>query len=747
MTPVSCESATLDVRGMWCTSCANAVERVLQRQPGVCDARVSFTSESATVEWNPELTSLERILEAAEKLGYCCERENEAPSPRAHFTWLMQDLTVRLAVSAFCSMWVMTAQSTLYITSADQIGPNIRYWLAVLAGFATIPIIAWCAVPFLRAAWRTLRARVPGMDCLVVMGASASCVLSVWRLIHGQSIVYFDSAAMIITFLLAGRWLEARVRIRTSDAVTTLLELPAETARVLDGSGAQTTVLAKRVQRGSLIRVLPGERLPLDGTVVSGQSSLDRSLLTGESVYVAVEPGSFAEAGALNGDGELVLRVKHVWGERRVDAIARSVRDMLSRKTASQAIAERFTRHLVPAISLIALATLFAWGLRGSDWEDAVERAVAVLVITCPCALGLAVPLALSAGVGRAAQMGILFRDVEAIEKAATVSMFFVDKTGTLTEGRPKLTHLVLAPNVSDAELFEDAAIAERGSEHPIAAAIRALVAPARLAAIDAPTGSSLAVPGAGVQWDGEGACVLAGTATFLRHQGVVVPNIDHDTTAVHVARNGHWRGMLGFADRPRAAAPTAVEALKARGAAIAMLTGDVMSVALAIAEAVGIGDGAVFASQTPEQKAAQIVASKAAGHRVAFVGDGLNDAPALAAADIGIAVGSASASSMAAASIILADAGVEKLDLALALARRTAIGMRQNLIGAVLYNLLAIPLALAGFVSPAMAAALMVASSLSVTLNASRLALGTNEPKLDTRVSNETCSSRPLFV
>jgi P-type Cu+ transporter len=745
MTSLSSQGATLDVRGMWCTSCANAVERVLQRQPGVLDARVSFASESATVEWNPEFTSLERVLEAVNRLGYTCEPESETPGRSTQFTSLMQDLNVRLAVAAFCSMWVMTAQSTLYFASADTIAPGIRYWLAVLAGIATLPVIAWCAVPFFRAAWRTLRARVPGMDCLVVMGASASCLLSVWRLVQGESTVYFDSAAMIITFLLAGRWLDTRVRIRTSDAVRTLLELPPETAHVLDASGAQSTVLAKRVDRGSLIRVLPGERLPLDGTVVEGRSSLDRSLLTGESEYVAVEPDSFAEAGALNGDGELVLRVKHVWGERRVDAIARSVRQMLSRKTASQAIAERFTRHLVPAISMIALVALFAWGTLGSDWASAVERAVAVLVITCPCALGMAVPLALSAGVGLAARNGILFRDVEAIEKAANLSMFFVDKTGTLTEGRPKLAHLVLSPNVSDAELFEDAALAERGSEHPIAAAIRGLVAPARLAAIDAPPGSSHAVPGAGIQWHGEGCCVLAGTAAFLRDQGVVVPDIDHATTAVHVARDGNWRGMLGFADRPRDGALTALNGLKARGAEIAMLTGDRMSVALAIADAVGIGDGAIFASQSPEQKAAQIVASNAAGHRVAFVGDGLNDAPALAAADVGIAVGSASPSSMAAASIVLVDAGVEKLDLALELAQRTAIGMRQNLAAAVLYNLLAIPLALAGFVSPAMAAALMVASSLSVTLNASRVALWRSAPTHGATESKDPRNPQPL--
>lgn len=363
------DSATLDVRGMWCTSCANALERVLQRHPGTLQARVSFASESATVEWDPRRTSLDRLLAAAAKLGYECTPEHATPDRSAHTAALLEDLTVRLVIAAFCSMWVMTAQTTLYFTTAATVPEPVRYGLAILAGIATLPVLAYCAQPFFRAAWRTLRARVPGMDCLVVMGTSASFLLSVWRVAHRESVVYFDSAAMIITFLLAGRWLELRVRSRVSDAVRALLDLPAPTARVLASDGTQAVVLAKRVAPGSAIRVLPGERLPLDGVVIDGQSSLDRALLTGESELVGVAQGSFVEAGALNADGELLVRVTLRWGERRVDAIAKSVRAMLARKTASQAIAERFTRRLVPAIVMVALVVFVGGGVLGMGWR------------------------------------------------------------------------------------------------------------------------------------------------------------------------------------------------------------------------------------------------------------------------------------------------------------------------------------------------------------------------------------------
>jgi Cu+-exporting ATPase len=718
-------SVLLDVRGMWCTSCANAVEHMLRRQPGVLDVKVSFASESATLEWNSATTQLDAILAPVAKLGYECVPEGSGHDRRAHLAKVKHELSIRLAVALFFSMWVMVAQWTLYIAPKESLAAPAQYGLAVFAGLTAIPIVSYCALPFFRAASRTLRAAAPGMDFLVVMGASASCLLSAWRLLEGASTVYFDSAAMIVTFLLAGRLVETTVRSKSSDAVRSLLELPPETARVIDESGTETTVLVKRVVRGSTIRIFPGERVPLDGVITEGMSSLDRSILTGETAFQMVKRGDTVEAGALNGDGELCVDVRRVWGERRVDLIARNVRQMLARKTASQALAERFTRYLAPGICVVAVLTLLAGVLNGASLGSAIERAVSVLVITCPCALGMAVPLALSAGVGSAARAGVLFRDVEALEKAGRIRLFFLDKTGTLTEGRPQLVGSHVAQGIDEDELIAQAAIAERGSEHPLAMAVRARLSASLRGSVDAPRGYTCAVPGAGIEWHGaEGTRILAGTGPFLIDHGIHLPKLTSEHTTVHVARNGQWLGALHFSDTPRAGAACALARIRAAGGDVAMLTGDRMQVSLHTAQALGIDDCAIYASHGPAEKAKRIVVAQAAGAKVAFVGDGLNDAAALAAADFGVAVGTASASSVAAASVVLVDGGIEKLSVALSLARRTAEAMRQNLAAAAIYNVLAIPFAVSGWVSPALAAVLMIASSLSVTLNASRLAL-----------------------
>ena len=724
--PDSLDSAVLDVRGMWCTSCANALEGVLRRHTGVLDAKVNLASESALVQWDPATTSLRDLLARTARLGYECVPDGESHDRRAHFAKIKDDLFLRLIVALFFSMWVMVAQWSLYVAPSGSMSATAQYWLAVFSGVSAMPVMFYCAVPFFRAAWRTVRARAPGMDFLVILGASTSCLLSVWALFEGRSTVYFDSAVMIVAFLLVGRLLDAVVRSQSSDAVRHLLDLPPETAEVVGTDGSETTALAKRVSSGSVIRVRPGERVPLDGIITQGTSSLDRSMLTGETALKTLKPGDTVEAGGLNGDGELLVRVSAVWGQRRVDQIAQTVRQMLARKTATQALAERAAHYLVPAICVIAGATLIWDAAQGMHMAAALERAVAVLVITCPCALGMAVPLALTAGVGRAARSGILFRDVEAIEKAGRVSMFFFDKTGTLTEGTPQLVDVALATGVSRDELVEDAVIAERGSEHPLAKAIRTLRDETHGAGFGTPAGTSRAVPGRGVEWDdGNGTSILVGSRHYLVTSGVPLPHVATHHTTVHVARNGKWRGCLMFSDTPRAGAKQAIEALRKSGVGIAMLTGDETEVALGVAEAVGIASDQVYAEQQPEAKSARIVAAETTDRTVAFVGDGLNDAPALAAADLGIAVAGASASSVAAASIVLVDGGIEKLNAALVVARATARVMRQNLGAAVIYNLLAVPLAASGFVAPAMAAGLMIASSLSVTLNAARLAVG----------------------
>jgi heavy metal translocating P-type ATPase len=711
---------------MWCTSCANALERMLRRHAGVLDAKVNFASESASLQWDPATTSLRILLAGAARLGYECVPDGESHDRAAHFAKIKGDLSLRLIVALFFSMWVMVAQWSLYVAPAGSISASAQYWLAVFSGLVAAPVMGYSAAPFFRAAWRTMLAHAPGMDFLVTLGASGSCLLSVWTLFEGRSTVYFDSAVMIVTFLLVGRLLEIAVRSRSSDAVRALLDLPSETAAVVDAAGSESIVLAKRVPLGCVIRIRPGERVSLDGTVTRGTSSLDRSMLTGETALRTLGPGDTVEAGALNGDGELLVRVDAIWGRRRVDQIAQNVRHMLARKTAAQALAERATHYLVPAICVIAAATLVWATAGGMGFAQALQRAVAVLVITCPCAVGMAVPLALMAGVGRAARAGILFRDIEAIEKAADVTMFFLDKTGTLTEGRPQLVDAAPATGVSRDELIDEAALAEQGSEHPLANAIRSLREATHGAGRGAPEGTSRAVPGRGVAWhDGDGTSILVGSRHFMVASGVRLPDVQTHGTVVHVARNGQWRGCLMFSDTLRAGARQAIDALRGSGASIAMLTGDETEVALGVAKAVGIAGDRVYAEQQPEAKSARIVAAQATGCRVAFVGDGLNDAPALAAADLGVTVAGASASSVAAAAIVLVDGGIERLDAALFVARATARAMRQNLGAAVIYNLLAVPLAVSGFVAPAMAAGLMMVSSLSVTLNAARLSLG----------------------
>ncbi len=331
------DSAVLDVRGMWCTSCANALERVLSRHAGVLDAKVNFASESALIQWDPAATSLRDLLADTARLGYECVPDGESHDRRAHFAKIKGDLSLRLIVALFFSMWAMVAQWSLYLAPAGSMSATAQYWLAVFSGLSAAPVMGYCAAPFFRAAWRTVRARAPGMDFLVTLGASASCLLSVWQLFEGRSTVYFDSAVMIVTFLLIGRLLDAVVRSQSSDAVRCLLDLPPETAEVVDADGSESIGLAKRVSLGSVIRIRPGERVPLDGIITQGTSSLDRSILTGETALKTLKPGDAVEAGGLNGDGELLVRVSAIWGHRRVDQIAQNIRQMLARKTATQA--------------------------------------------------------------------------------------------------------------------------------------------------------------------------------------------------------------------------------------------------------------------------------------------------------------------------------------------------------------------------------------------------------------------------
>jgi len=712
-------SAVVDVRGMWCSSCANAVERVLARQPGVLDARVSFAAEAAHVQWDTTQTTLETLFDAVARLGYTATLEGTTRDRRAHLAREAARVRMRLIVAVVFGMWAMPAQWTLYLDAQHTIPASIRLGLAWFAGATTLPVLFFSGWPFLRAAWRTLRAGAPGMDVLVACGATVAFGLSVWRLLTGSSEVFFDTTAMIVTLLLAGRLIEHTIRARASDAMQALLALPAETVLMVEPDGSRRELLAKRAVAGQRFVLRPGERAALDGQIESGTSTLDRALLTGESLPVAVSVGDVVEAGVLNGTGSLTVRVTSAVGERRADAIARTLRRMLARKTATDALAERFTRYFVPFILAVAAATC-AYGVwSGAGWGVAIEHAIAVLVITCPCALGLATPLALMVGAGRAARAGILFQDVEAIERAGRIDAVFFDKTGTLTVGEPHIVGVYAEPGSCEDAVLAAAATAEQGSEHPLARALGGYVSD-----IDASVGESEAIPGMGVVWRGDdGTRITVGSDALFAREGIPVENRpDNDGTIVFVARNGCLLGHVLLSDTPRADAPAAIAELRARGIEIGMLTGDRTGPAMAIADSVGLPRACVRAGMSPESKA-EFVANAQRAHRVvAFVGDGLNDGPALAAADYGIAVQSACASSSAAAAVVLSRGDVGQAADAIAIGQRIARVMRQNLVWAATYNLIALPVAIAGYASPAIAAVAMVFSSVSVTLNACRL-------------------------
>ncbi|MBY4672330.1 cadmium-translocating P-type ATPase [Burkholderia multivorans] len=712
-------SAVVDVRGMWCPSCANAVERVLARQPGVLDARVSFAAEAAHVQWDVTRTTLTTLLDAVARLGYTATLEGTTRDRRAHLAREAARVRLRLIVAVVFGMWAMPAQWTLYLDAQHTIPESIRLGLAWFAGATTLPILAFSGLPFLRAAWRTLRAGAPGMDVLVACGATIAFCLSVWRLLNGSADVFFDSTAMIISLLLAGRLIEHTIRARASDAMQALLALPAETVLMVDVDGSRCEQLAKRAVAGQRFVLRPGERAALDGKIESGSSTLDRALLTGESSPVDVGAGDVVEAGVLNGTGSLTVRVTSPVGERRADAIARTLRRMLARKTATDALAERFTRRFVPFILAMTVVTC-AYGVwSGAGWGTALEHAISVLVITCPCALGLATPLALMVGAGRAARAGILFQDVEAIERASRIDAVFFDKTGTLTLGEPRVVGVHAEPDSCEAAVLIAAATAEQDSEHPLARALRYYVHD-----VDSCAGESEAVPGMGVVWHGgDGTRIVVGSGALISREGIAAADRPGNAgTVVFVARNGRLLGHVLLADTPRADAPAAISELRARGIEIGMLTGDRAGPALAVADAVGLPHACVHTDVSPEGKA-EIIAHAQRAHRVvAFVGDGLNDGPALAAADYGIAVHSACASSAAAAAVVLSRGDVGQVADALAIGRRIASVMRQNLGWAATYNLIALPVAIAGYASPALAAVAMVFSSVSVTLNACRL-------------------------
>jgi Cu+-exporting ATPase len=746
---------SMDIEGMSCASCSGRVERALAAVPGVSAASVNLATERATVMSKADL-ELSTLVGAVRKAGYVAKPVVEplgdvAEEPAGHKTMVGNDAIGGMHRLTLSSGWRVVVAAVLTVPLAvPMLGLLVgRHWMLdatwqlVLASLVQFGLGA----RFYVAAWKAVRAAAANMDLLVALGTSAAYGLSVYELWRhggdGSEHLYFEASATVVTLVLLGKWLEARAKRQTTQALRALNALRPETARVRRGDGTEEDVPSSRVAVGDVVVVRAGARVAVDGIVVHGTSDIDESLVTGESLPVPKEVGSRVTGGSVNGNGLLWARTTAVGAESTLARIVRLVESAQAGKAPIQRLVDRVSEVFVPVVIVIALMTFSAWGLATHDWEAAILNAVAVLVIACPCALGLATPAALMAGTGAAARQGILIKDADSLEAAHRVGVVVFDKTGTLTVGRPSLVD-VQALEGDVARLLRLAAVIQSGSDHPLAKAT--IEAAASRAAADRRDGERVdpemvvtdvrAVPGFGMRAVVDGRVLMLGSGRYLSDSGVSLDS--WHTRAQALAAQGctlSWladvtpsaanddalqRGVLGllaFADTLKGGSVQAVARLHGMGIETMLLTGDSRESAEVMASALGIGT--FEAEMLPAGKAAVVTALQAREQRVAMVGDGINDAPALAAADIGIAMSTGTEVAMQAAGITLMRNDPRLVADAIDISARTYRKIRQNLFWAFVYNLIGLPLAAFGVLNPVIAAAAMALSSVSVIGNA----------------------------
>jgi P-type Cu+ transporter len=709
----------LDIEGMTCASCVSRVERALRAVPGVIDASVNLaTNRASALHAGADNAAL---LAAVQRAGYEAHEVIERGTAPAHAS---ADAGWRVALAALLSAPLVLPML------ADLFG---RHWmLPAWWQFAlATPVQFWLGARFFRAGWKALRAGSANMDVLVALGTGAAYGLSValwWREPQGMPHLYFESAAVVITLVLFGKWLESRAKRRTLDALSALRALMPESATVRR-DGVEASVPLDQVRVGDEVIVRPGERVPTDGVLLEGRSHFDESLLTGESLPVAREAGERVTGGAINAEGRVVLRTTAVGAETTLSRIVRLVENAQAKKPPIQKTVDRVAEVFVPVVLVVAAITLVGWGYVGGDWEAALINAVAVLVIACPCALGLATPTALMVGTGLAAQRGILVRDAQALETMRQVRVVAFDKTGTLTLGRPRLAALVAAEGENEGALLADAAALQSASEHPLA---RAVIDAARERSVVVAAAADVqAVAGRGIEGRVGTRTLRLGSTRWLTEMGLA-PSPALNTAAEQAQSEGRsvsWlvdadasavRGLFAFGDEAKPEAAAAIATLHAQGVRSVLVSGDNRGAAMAIAKQLGIDD--VRAEVLPADKA-QVVASLreglAPGEKVAMVGDGINDAPALAAADVGLAMATGTDVAMESAGLTLMRGDVRLVPEALALSRAVTRKIWQNLFWAFAYNVIGIPAAALGFLTPVIAGAAMALSSVSVVSNA----------------------------
>ncbi len=728
-TPLS-EAVELSIEGMTCASCVGRVEKALRAVPGVLGAEVNLATETARVE-APASISPAILIAAVSAAGYAASLR-AAPQPdqlaadEARFAQASSRELHHVLIAAALSLPLVVPM----LLAPFGVTLTVPGWLQLL--LAT-PVQFWLGARFYRAGWKAVKARSGNMDLLVAIGTSAAYGLSLYQLLvppahHVTEAMhyYFEAGAVVITLVLLGKWLEGRAKRQTGAAIRALMALRPDTARVVARDGEELEVPVAQVRVGDVVRIRPGERIPVDGRLIRGETSVDESMLTGESLPVTKREGDRATGGAINGEGLIDVETLAVGAETTLARIVRLVESAQGAKAPIQRLVDKVSAVFVPIVLAIAALTFAGWLVAGASIEVAILNAVAVLVIACPCALGLATPTAIMAGTGVAARAGVLIKDAEALEIAHRIDTVAFDKTGTLTEGKPSLVAALPLSGSGEHELIELAASLQQGSEHPLARAVMTTAAEQALRPREA--NFIRALPGRGIAGHVDGQRLILGNARLLDDEGIdLAPFAAQAERFEQDGRSVSWLarttpspmvlGLLAFGDAAKVSARDAIATLHAQGIRSVMITGDNRGSAMAAAGQLGIDE--VISNVLPEGKADAVAKLKRNKATVAMVGDGVNDAPALAAADVGIAMSTGTDVAMHAAGITLMRGDPRLVADAIDISRRTYSKIRQGLFWAFVYNIVGIPLAALGLLSPVVAGGAMALSSVSVVANA----------------------------